>query len=194
MVVPTDKSGKFAVCSIDAYKQMGLKNVDADKEIYFEKAEKVQKELNGHMASLNRCLNVGRTWNHEKRIFESITRDSNLIPPGYILIKDHKEIELVTLPGSRLVVSNCRGMGEPLSTLLSNFVESLAQGLEDRFQVVSTEDLIAKFEHYNATVDKEEKEDGSPVHPPQVPCHAAPTKAGCPTQPPPNPNPPKDTG
>ena len=145
----------------------------------------MQKELNGHMASLNRCLNIGRTWNHKKRIFESTPRNFNLIPPGYILNKDHKQIELGTLPGSRLVVSNCRGMGEPLSTLLSNLVESLAQGLEDRFQVVSTEDLIAKFKDYNATVDKEEEEDGSPIHPPQVPCHAAPTKAGCPTQPPP---------
>ena len=166
VVVPTDKSGKFAICSLDAYKEMGMSNIKKDREISRKKSAQIQKQLNGHVASLNRCLNIGKNWNHEQRIFESTTSDSNLVPPGYILVKDHKEIEIGSLPGSRLVVSNCRGMGEPLSTLLSNLVESLALGLEDAFQVLSSEDLISKFEDYNSEVDNMVREQATPLNPP----------------------------
>ena len=192
IVVPTDKSGKFAVCTVSTYRQMGLSNVKSDKEIDLDKVNKIQKQLNGHVASLNRCMNVGKQWGHQQRIHESTTSDSNLVPPGYILIKDHKEVEIGKLPGARLVISNCRGMGEPLATLLSNLVESLAMCMEDPFQVLSSEDLISKLEDYNKQVDEEGESQATtstPTSPPKVPNHAVPPKAGCPTNPPQTPNP-----
>ena len=169
LVVPTDKSGKFAVCSVEAYKQMGRESIKKDKEVDQTKVRQIQRDLNGHLASLNRCLRIGEQWGHQQRIFESTTSDGNLVPPGYILVKDHKEVELGCLPGARLVISNCRGMGEPLATLLSNIVESLAMAMEDTFLVLSSEDLISRMEDYNTKVDEEAMY--TPPHQRPTQCH-----------------------
>ena len=48
MVLPTDKTGRFAVMSRDSYERAGLIYTQGDKEVNWDMLRKEQREINGH--------------------------------------------------------------------------------------------------------------------------------------------------
>ena len=46
----------------------------------------------------NKGFQTGKSWGHEERVHESTTSDSNLVPPLYLMVKDHKEVKEGELP------------------------------------------------------------------------------------------------
>ena len=59
VILPTDKTGKFAVMTRSTYKKAGLSHIKEDKEVGYEDLWEAQKELNGHMAMLIKCFKIG---------------------------------------------------------------------------------------------------------------------------------------
>ena len=48
VVLPTDKTGRFAVMSRDSYERAGLIYTQGDKEVNWDMLRKEQREINGH--------------------------------------------------------------------------------------------------------------------------------------------------
>ena len=58
----------------------------------------------------------------------------------YVVVKDHKKE-----PGeSRPIVTGCSGNTRGLSNSVSNFIESIATTIENKFECISSEDMLAK--------------------------------------------------
>ena len=52
VIVPTDKSGRFAVMSLATYELAGQAHTNKNEVIPFSKVKSTQTELNGHVVSM----------------------------------------------------------------------------------------------------------------------------------------------
>ena len=156
MVVLTDKSGKLAVTTYKEYIQMGEVHTSKDTEVCEEKAKEVQRALNGHMSMWLKITNMGENWDHTERMRETCLNHSCSVSALYLLIKDHKPTKPGDLPATRPVCSGCNGMDVHLSNILSEIIDAIANSMEDKIEVVSTEDFINKIDGYNAEIDRQE--------------------------------------
>ena len=68
VIIPTDKTGKFAVMSRDTYEIAGLKHTRGDTPADWNILEESQKDINGHVSMLVKCFNMGKNWSHTDRI------------------------------------------------------------------------------------------------------------------------------
>ena len=67
VIVPTDKSGRMAVMSLEAYLAAGEVHTSKDKEVDMAFAEKIQKQVMGHTSAWLKILNGGESHRHEER-------------------------------------------------------------------------------------------------------------------------------
>ena len=58
---------------------------------------------------------------------------------------------------TRPVVSGCAGMGVNLSNILSEFVEAIANDMDDGYEVISSEDFLSRVNKANKELEKEWK-------------------------------------
>ena len=72
VIVPTDKTGNFAVLTREGYVEAGMKHTRGDQEAGWDELEQAQKEVNGHVAMILKILRVGEKWNHVDRIHETM--------------------------------------------------------------------------------------------------------------------------
>ena len=110
VVLQTDKTGGFAVCSLEDYTNMGWAHVKGDTEITWEKAAENQRIINRHTSMWIKMAGLGQQLDQVDRIRESMLCKSNLVPPLYLLAKDHKPLGTDGLPSTRPVVSGCKSM------------------------------------------------------------------------------------
>ena len=72
----------------------------------------------------------------------------------YVVYKDHKKT-----PGeSRPIVTGCSGNTRGLSNSVSNFLESVANCIQNHFECISSEDMLASTKRANEQIDKLIKE------------------------------------
>ena len=70
IVLLSDRSGRFSVCSPESYLQMGKKHTDKDQRISWEEVSTTQERMNGHVSmwakmvelEYMRCVTQHRTW------------------------------------------------------------------------------------------------------------------------------------
>ena len=89
VVLPTDKTGKFAVMGREDYEQAGLVHGKGDDEVGWEIIKMEQREINGHVAMLIKIFNIGESWGHVSRVRETMLGESMGICPVQLLYKDH---------------------------------------------------------------------------------------------------------
>ena len=154
VVMETDKSGKFAVASIDAYVEMGQAHISQDKEIDQSEVDSKERYLNGHVSMILKVFNVGSDWQHEDRHRESNIKHSGYVSVMSLLLKDHKDV--FPIP-TRAVVSGNEGIGSSFSNIMSEILEPLADTLESS-EKISTEDFIHAVEECNDKLAEEWKE------------------------------------
>ena len=147
VLVPTDKSGRFAVMSLATYELAGQAHTNKDEMVDFSKVKSTQAELNGHVSMLVKTFKIGDNWNHGERMRETVINHSLAVCPMYLLYKDHKgwDISKGPIPPTRPVASGNRGMNMHLSGILSNILEPIAEGVRDSREVISTEDMVARL-------------------------------------------------
>ena len=152
IVLTTDKSGKFAVSDVESYLAMGAVHTSKDSIIGDDEVRKIQNLHNGHTSMWLRMTNMGLEWNHQDRIKESCLQHTCTVPPMYLLVKDHKEKKEGALPATRPVVSGKSGMGLSMSNILSDMIENIANMRPNAIEIISTEDLLSRVDHYNENV------------------------------------------
>ena len=147
IVLKIDKSSKLAVTTEDEYMKMGLEHTKNDKEI--TRAEIIENEelLNGHNRAWAQIWNSGQDHNHSSRIITSKTTHSENIADLYLMFKDHKSGNK-TRPTATGHSSNTLG----LSNSVSEVLEAVACAEVNRYNTISSEDMLARMVEYNRQV------------------------------------------
>jgi hypothetical protein len=69
------------------------------------------RKVNGHVSMLLKVFKVGKNWNHQDRLRETMINNSLAVCPLYLLFKDHKGWNWGKgAPPTRPVASGNRGM------------------------------------------------------------------------------------
>ena len=124
--------------------EIGAIHTQKDKEISILKVEEIQSRLNGHVSMWIHMFNIGECWDHTSRIRESLVILSCEVPKMTLLIKEHKEQKLDTLPSMRPMVSACTGTNVPLSEILCEILEPVVREIEESAEVITSENLPVK--------------------------------------------------
>ena len=154
VILPTDKTGKFAVMTRETYELAGKSHIGNDEEVGWDVIKKSQSEINGHVSMLIKTFRIGETWGQTDRVRESMLGEGLSVCPVGLLYKDHKnwKKESGKLPPTRHVAGGHVGLNLHLSEIVSDILEPLAENLVDGVEVISTEDLLALVEELNLSM------------------------------------------
>ena len=146
----TDKSGRWAVDSLDNYREATLKHLQSGvSEISSAEYEQRETELNCHTKALLRMMGLRDNFNG-KRLQQACTAEGINFVELYSLRKDHKPMvvgEEITGPKTR-PVCGCRDCGtKRISYLLCQVLRPMVS--ESKTHCESTEDLISAIEELN---------------------------------------------
>ena len=152
-ILPTDKTGLFAIMSRDTYVECGLSHTKGDQHVTWDDLKGAQSEINGHTSMIIKIFDIGKSWEHTSRIRETMLGETMATCPLSLLFKDHKgwHKELGTTPPTRPVAGGHLGMNLHLSEVISDLVEPLVDKYMGGRECISTEDMIAKLEGNNTT-------------------------------------------
>ena len=150
VITQTDKSRRFCVLRYDQYLDSGHKHTNKDMEIEHSHLKAVQRGVNDHCTWLRKIFNIGASWGHEDRFTSSMTDNSEVVAPLYLLVKDHKgwRQEDGVPPPSRPVCSGNRGLNRHLSEMLSNILEPVGHAVGG-CDIDSTGGLLSEIEKLN---------------------------------------------
>ena len=151
VVVPTDKTGNFAVLTRETYLVSGMKHTRGDIEVGWKEVEEAQKEVNGHVAMILKIFRVGEYWGHVDRVRETMLGNDMTVCPISLLYKDHKDWVNGGdgVPPTRHVAGGHVGLNLYISELVSDILEPMVSTLKDGEEVISTEDLLARVDRLN---------------------------------------------
>ena len=133
---------------------MGNKHANKDKIIYRKELLEIEKNINGHTFAWTKMWDTGGEHGHMGRVIDAKITHSENVSTMYVVYKDHKQT-----PGeSRPIVTGCSGNTMGLSNSVSNFLESVANSIENHFECISSEDMLASTKRANEKIDKIIKE------------------------------------
>ena len=130
-------------------RRMGSVHTGKDEMISMRRVEEIEKHLNGHCTFWCKMWRSGEMHGHKDRIIDSKVCRSCKVASMYILVKDHKQ------DGStRPVVTGCSSNTRGMSNAVSDFLESVANSIPDAYEVISSEDMLARVEAGNEEARK----------------------------------------
>ena len=154
MVVPTDKSGRLSVLSLDQYLASGGAHTCKDEKIDWTVVRYLRNQVNSHMSWFSKITNYSKHTDHERMTNNLMVSDLDL-PQMNILIKDHKSWTQQSgkvVPSRPVVSGNC-SINTHLSELISEIVEPIA--LEaDGSEVQSSEELLHMIDDVNNKISE----------------------------------------
>ena len=149
IVVPTDKSSRFAVMKQEQYLASGKVHTDKDTQCDWSSVKYLKNQVNNHMWWL---LHI---WSYSKktdtdRMLKNITVSGLDLPEMGLLIKDHKSwsLDSDSPPPSRPVMSGNCTINTHLSELLSEIIEPIALEYNGS-EVQSSEEVLSLFDDFN---------------------------------------------
>ena len=144
IVCQTDKSGRRCVMPMELYIEVGDTHVSKDMVVD-------DKFVRGTQI---KCLNMGESWEHTDRLRQTQINHSCLVPPLYLLIKDHKKYSGSGPPPARPVCGAVNGMDVHLSNILSHIIESVADEMKNKIEIISTDDGLSKSQFQTKQCDE----------------------------------------
>ena len=157
IVVPTDKSGKFAIMPLCVYEEMGMVQIEGDEIINEEQLTALQRELNNHLNMFQHIFNICATHGEHniERIRSGFTTEANSLAVLWLMSKDHKVVpEGFPIP-SRPLVSITNTRLARLSRLVRTVVKALANNIGGTTEVKSCENLKADMIKTNHKIKME---------------------------------------
>ena len=148
IIMKTDKSGRFVVASEEEYKKLGEVHTRKDRKIDRQELIEIERQLNGHSTAWAKMWNSGVNHGHKGRIISSKKTTSNNTSDMYLLSKDHKKEKGKTRPVVTGCTSNTLGMSNNVAELL----EAVANSEPDPYEVISSEDMLARTKRFNMKV------------------------------------------
>ena len=154
IIMKTDKSGKLCVTTEQMYKEMGEVHVKEDKIIDRDKIREIDKTMNEHSIAWCNMWGTGRDHEQEDRVIQSKTSKGENRAKLYLAYKDHKKEKLKTRPIGTACSSNTRAFANSVS----DFLEAVADSEEQKYEVISTEDLLHHIWLHNRRVKEKKSE------------------------------------
>ena len=145
VVCSTDKSGRLCVMPMEMYQELGRVHTAKDTEVDEKFVNDTQRRLNGHVSMWIKSLDMGADWKHHDRLRETQINHSKCVAPFYLLVKDHKSGPLSTRP----VCGAVNGMDVHLSNILSPIIETVADEMKEKDEVISTDDALSRVNSFN---------------------------------------------
>ena len=144
----TDKSGKGCLATVEKYRELGKEHVEKDEKIDRKVVREIDKILNGHSRAWDKMWATGEAHKHQGRVMSSKTSSSENRADLYLSFKDHKKVQKAR-PIATQSTSNARA----LSNSVSDFVESVANSEPNKFETISSEDMLHHTEESNRKMD-----------------------------------------
>ena len=110
--------------------------------------------MNEHSTAWCSMWGTGRYHQQEDRVIQSKTSKGENRAKLYLAYKDHKKESFKTRPIGTACTSNTRAFANSVS----DFLESVANSEEHKYEVISTEDLLHHIMLHNKKVEQREKE------------------------------------
>ena len=151
VVVRTDKSGRFAIMSMEEYERAGRVHTDKDVEVDLAFLQENQRRVNGYISMLIKIFKIGDNHKHRDRVRSLKITLSISVAPMYLLFKDHKgwSLETGTAPPSRPVVSAGSGQNDHMSEVISNLLEPVVKTWKGGMEMESTGDMVSIVNEIN---------------------------------------------
>ena len=151
MVVKTDKSGRFAIMSMDEYERAGKVHTEKDLPVDLDFLQENQRRVNGYISMLCKIFQIGDAHNHKDRVRSLKITLSLSVAPMYLLFKDHKgwSLDTGTPPPARPVVSAGSGQNDHLSEIVSHILEPVVKTWSGGMEKESTGDVLAMIDEIN---------------------------------------------
>ena len=148
VVYQTDKSGWFAVDTVDNYRVACQPHVENDLTIKKGLHERVQREANAHSVLWVRLLSAGEIIGGQTRIKSNMLVSDCTLAPLYTLRKDHKTTADQNIgPPVRPVCRAVSAYKRNLSYLMSMILTEVWKGEESVY--LNTEEMLADFNRVN---------------------------------------------
>ena len=159
VVCATDKSGRFAIMTMEDYRWAGRKHTENDEEVDLAYVKRNQRVLNAHCSMLIKVFLVGKNWEHESRIRETYITNSLNVCPFYLLFKDHKgwKGHMGTPPPTRGIAGASSGQNGPLSELISMVCEPIASSTKHGFEKISSSDVLSQVVRMNKETESKSR-------------------------------------
>ena len=156
VICQTDKSAKFCVLTREQYQKAAWKHTKNDRKITIDEHEEIQRSLNGHMEWWNVIWGFGSEWGQEDRGKRNLLNHGLSVCPLTLMIKDHKIWSLETEdPPSRPVMGGKSGGNVGISEFLSLVMEPVADEMEGKVEISSTNGLLSDIENVNDEIKEE---------------------------------------
>ena len=152
IIMKTDKSTKFAVTTEQEYLKMGQEHTSKDREITRQEIIEIEEKLNGHNRAWVQIWGSGIDHNHQQRIINSKVTHSENVADLYLMYKDHKKGDK-TRPTATGHSSDSLG----LSNSVAEVLEAVANSEKDRYNTISSEDMLYRIHQYNKDVTEKRK-------------------------------------
>ena len=149
VIMETDKSGRLAIATIEAYEEMGQPHIAKDREVDQDEDNERGKYINGNVAMLLKVTSMGQDWRHEERHRESHIHHNGFVAEMCLLLKDHKNKKEGEPWPTRAVVGANQGITASMSNIVSEMLEPLADSLPDKMEIISTEDGLSRINDCN---------------------------------------------
>ena len=133
---------------------MGETHVRNDKVVDRLKVREIDKTMGEHSRAWCSIWGTGANHGQEDRIISSKVTKSENTAKLYLAHKDHKKEENKTRPIGTANSSNTRGFANSVSDLL----ESVANCEENKFEVISSEDMLHHVKESNVKVKRMKQE------------------------------------
>jgi hypothetical protein len=85
-VMPTDKSGRFAIMDMECYILSGEKHTRNDDVVSMDDVKENQADLNGSILMLLKIFMIGQYWGHESRARGTMICNSLTVADLYLLV------------------------------------------------------------------------------------------------------------
>ena len=137
---------------MEMYIAAGESHTKEDKEVDDKFVKETQKKINGHVSMWIKATDMGGDWKHGERHRLSQIGWSCLVPPMYLVVKDHKshDPDSDDPPPTRPICGAVNSMNVNLSNIISTFIEAIADEMEEKAEVISTEDSLSRIDQFNS--------------------------------------------
>ena len=153
MIVPTDKSGRFAVMTFKQYMDSGFKHTNKDEKLDWDRVKYMKNQINNHMAWVSNIISYADDTDKD-RMHKNLTVPDLELPEMNILVKDHK----TWTPNSnqpvpsRPVVSGNNSINTHVSELLSELIEPIVAEYNGA-EIQSTEEALSMIDKLNELIE-----------------------------------------
>ena len=149
VVFQTDKSGRFAVDSMENYVLSGQAHAAEDPIITEEDHRRIEHNINAHSVAFTRMTCAGESQQDSDRIRKNMIITDSQAPPLYTTRKDHKQSENNIIgPPTRPICGATTSANSRLSYMLNLIISEVWKRDMDTI-CMSTEELKSEIDRVN---------------------------------------------